>query len=1088
MDNKNIPELNDSINLFGKISNLFLDRFRIVYLLIAFVFIFGIFSFLDLPKESTPEIKANIAIVQVAYPGASVEDMEILVTDPLEDKIDGLNDVEEINSTTKAGTSRILVKYNYESDIEQKTDDLKDAVDQTNLPEDSLDPFVDYFRSDLMPLMNLSVTGDYELAELKEIAEDIEREVESYKGIDEVDLNGGVEKEVEIKLREKKLLSYGLTKEIVENTIRAKNINIPSGDKSLDKMHYNIRVDSLYENIDQIKNTLITIQDDKSVYIKDVAEVSYVTESLEQVSKLYINSFEKKSSKPVIYLQVYRVDNGDMIKPAEKIHQMIKTQKGKIYPENVDILVSSDMSETVQEDLDNVLSSALSGLLVVIIVLFLFIGLREAYIVSFVIPLSIFTSLILMNTFDISFNVMSSTGLIISLGLLVDNAIVVMENIDRMRDKKLTRKLAAKVALNQVAPAVFAATLTTIAAFFPLALTPGPIGEALKQIPITVMFALGTSFVVSVAITPTLCSRFLETYKSIKNTKMTPIKNILSITFTFILATIAFSIGGNLGVFSLSLGASFAIAMYIKDKYFVQNPHNISNKYSLFVKSILKTRWKKGLVLLMSMVLLIGSFSLLATGVIKSEFMPYETPTGASISVEAPRLYRLKDTENIFEKIEENLYKYDDIKSFNQTIGGDDLNSGSVTIDFVDEEKMKYKPSDLIESIRKDLNKISNASISISGSGGMGRQAVNSPISLELISNDKSISKEVGQKIVEEIKTIDGIVDLKLSTESGIPELEIVIDEVKAKSFGLTSAQVGSKIRTVISSSNLGTMRQDGDEIDLKLNYDYNIETVSDLEKIVFYNNGQRLTLNQIAKIKETRGANKISHKDKNTIVEITSGVKKGVNVNEINQKINEKIKNIDTKGVKISFGGESREMKEIFTEMFKNFLIAIFLVYIILSLQFNSLSQPIVILVSLPLALIGTFIGLFLTGQNFGTYAFMGIVALVGIAVNDAIVLLDFANYQRKHGDDLINATTKAVKTRFIPVFATSITTIAGILPLTMNNETIRQLGVALIFGLIASTFLTLLIIPIVYQTIEKYKDKLQIKFNLFQEEESNV
>ncbi|PAB59883.1 efflux RND transporter permease subunit [Anaeromicrobium sediminis] len=1078
MSNRN--EINDKINILGKISNFFVERYRVVYLILIGLLLLGGSAYLGLPRERGPEVEFNEVTISTTYVGASSNEIENLITDEIETQINGLEDIKNITSTSLSGRSTITVEYPYGIDIDKKMQDINNEIAKIkgDLPEDSDEPVIT--KNDMLkrPIMRLNVNGDYDLVTLKNIAEDVKDEIEKIDGIKEVGLTGGLDREIHIYIDEGKLRTYNLTTTDINNAVSNSNLNFPGGDIELDDTNYNIRTVGSFEEIEEIENIVIMTKDNVSVKLKDVAEVKDTFKDVKTYAQMFERGFsEENETTNTIKLTIERENDGDIIGPANGIIALIEDEKGILYPSDVSVSVAYNQAVDVKNSLNDVTSNAVSGLLVVIIVLFLFIGLRESIIVSFVIPLSLLATFYLLQSADLTFNEMTVLALILSLGMLVDNAIVIMENIDRIRDEGYDVKTASKVATNQVAPAVMASTLTTMAAFFPMTLMTGPIGQFMKVIPIGVMFAIGSSFVVSLGITPVLCSKLLSRYKD-DGKKFAPkiekLNNILAVLFVLILSMYAFSIDGEIAIITVVLSVIFAGAMFIKKFKRKENtPHDdmiIIKKYSNFMDGLLQSKKKRILVLVCALVLFVSSLATIPMGLLKIKLMPDEDATALAINIETPPGYLLSETAEVVEDVESLLYKYEEVDNFVSTLGSDS-NTASIDVNLLETNEREKTSSEITAMIRSEVVNIPGAKITVEEDEG--GPAGGADISVEVRGDDLDSLEAVANDFKEIIANIEGTKEVFTTLEGGRPELQIEVNKEKAATLGLSVSDVSRQIRNTIQGITISEFKQNDEEIDIIIkNYKDEFKTLKDLEKIyITSNNGEKVPFTTVASIKEDIGLSKIEHDDLDRIVKIEGNVE-GITASEVINQFKEEITDYPLpKGITISYGGETEHVTEIFTQLISNMTVAVLLVFIILAVQFNSLSQPLVILASVPLAIIGVMVGLIITNNNFGVYGFMGVVSLVGIAVNDAIVLVDYTNYLRKNGHSLLDAIREAGKTRFLPVFATSITTIGGILPLSIKSAEYGEMGYALIFGLVASTVLTLVIIPIIYSLLEEFK-----------------
>ncbi|BEP28573.1 efflux RND transporter permease subunit [Helicovermis profundi] len=1071
----NLPELKQAKNFFGKISSSFIDRYKVVFLIIFSIIIMGLISYSNIPKESVPDISLNRLYVQTAYPGASSSDIESLVSIPIENAVQGLDGVDSVSSTSNNGISSIIIKFSDDYDMDKAQTDVNNKLNNVSLPDNTTDPYVGVIETGEIPIYAITVAGDYDLVALKSYGEDIKAKIERINGIRKVELTGGYEREIQIHVDFNKLSEYGMDISSIKNALAGSNINLPSGKKGIDGELVNISVDESFKNIEDIKNILITSNTGNSVFLKDVASVSDSHKSPDNYSSYYLANGDSKTSTPAVYLTVYRTNGYDIVEPCDEISNLLVESKGTLVPNDVNLITTSDNSKQVQDDLSTVTNNALSGLITVIIILFIFIGLNEALIVSTVIPLSLLLSIAVMDKIGLSLNSISLTGFIIALGLLVDNAIVIMENVDRLREKGVDKITASKAGTNQVGPAVVSATLTTIVAFLPVVFTTGIMGKFLSVMPKTVIIIITASLLMSMVVTPSLCAKFLPKFKvKTRETKFTK-KHFLSSIFIFLLALYAFANKMNISLTTVSIAITFTLIYllktYLSNKSNRENGKSFVLKYKAFIKKLLKNRFQKITILLLTIVVFLASIMTIPLGLLKLELIPYEPPASINVLITAPIGTLIDDTRDIVYKAENSIYKFSDIESFNTTIGSDGDNKAKITIELIDSDKRKLKQDDLINSLRNEIDKIPGAKFEIESVTSMHKISSGKEVSIGIEGDNLDELNLYAKQYYDVLKNIKGTVDSSISSENGLRKLYIDIDNNKATTYGLNVLSIANEIRYEISGVKAGIYKENGDEYDITIYYNNNkIQSVKDFDKIFFKsNNGELVNFNEVAKIKYQDGIGQIERIDGKKVVYIEANVAFGYNANEISKEFSKKTSSIELPDtIDKVLSGQSKDFAEQTTNMMINFMIALLLVYIILVIQFNSLIQPIVILLSVPFAFIGVVWGLILTGNNLGFYAMFGVVALVGIAVNDAIVLIDYINYLRKNGTEKYEAISEAVKTRFQPVIATSLTTIGGVLSLAIYNETFSQLGFALIFGLVASTLLTLLIIPIVYNAID--------------------
>jgi HAE1 family hydrophobic/amphiphilic exporter-1 len=1051
MANKSIDERQSKINLFGKTASQFISQFQLTILVMLLIISVGIVGLINLPKESLPEIVFPSITIQTVFLGASPEDVESLVTEKIENKIKDFDDIDAIESETSFGLSLVSVTYLEGVDIDQKKIELDNALRELTFSDGVSDPRTFIFTTSEIPLMNLSVVGDYELTELTAITEAFVNEIESIRGVDAVTIDGSVEREIEIVMDELEMMKYNITFNDIKNAIQGKNFSAPIGELDLNGVRYNLRVDERYTSIEALENTLIK----DNIYIKDVARV---VDGIKQVTSYNRTYIKGSQALPSLFVTVNRKVASDVLGTSQRVKELIETSN--VLPEDVNVYVSNDLSENVQRDLDNIQGSAWSGLLVVIIVLFLFIGFKESIIVSLTIPLSLLGTLGILSLFGITFNTFAILGLIVALGLLVDNSIIVMENIDRLRKKGFDVNEAALYGTNQVGLPITSATMTTLAAFFPLAILPGILGAFVSTIPLTIMITISVSLVVSLVITPSLSSKILGIKKRVTLGKVPRI--IIATLAVMFLSFIAFRDIENQWI-TYSMTAIFTILMllrmlFVSDKGLEDT--KFTKLYSRTIGWIVEKKRRSFAVLLIGFMVLSLSFMTIANGILKIAFFPNAEPTSLNLLIDTPGGSTLEDTDEITSQIERILYDIEEVEQFNTTIGGSEIDSSRISVEFDTDNKSGF---DILNEIDSKSKGVPGANVSIQ-TIAQG-PPVGKPIEIRLLGDDLRASDAFSKEVTTLLKQIEGVYNVESSVSVGVPEILININENKGLTYGVTPFQITNQLRGEISGVEATTIRENGEEIDVILRKD--LEAISDINEIenlfIATPRGNMLTLSSFSDISIQNGLSNITRKDSQRVITISADLKEGFNVNDVIDNFRSSI-NVPN-GIEIIYSGDVEGIEQNFGNLFQSMILAVFLVFIILTLQFKSIGQPFIILTTLPMAFIGVIWGLIITGNEFGFYAFMGLVALIGIAVNDAIVLIDYINYLKKEGLDTVDAILEAGKTRFNPVLATTLTTISGVLPLAFKEAYYAQFSFALIFGLMVTTILTLIYIPTIYR-----------------------
>lgn len=1089
MKNNKIQELDIKNNFIGNITRFFVDHFQMAILLILLITGLGISGVLLLPKESLPEIVFPAMIIQTIYPGASPEDVEDLITDKIEARLGDLDDLDEIQSDSSFGYSVVTLIFVEDTDMDKKKLEVDNELSDISFPEGVDKPTTTTFSTSEIPLLQFSISGEYSIFALTSFAEDLKDGIEGISGVDEVNIFGGLDREIHVNINQSKMMEYGVSVTDIQQAIAALNVGFPVGEADLSGQRYNLRIDEKVTTAEDIENIVIRTPRGSLVFIRDVADVVDTSEDIKQYNTTFISENESKLAFSSILIEVLRKTESDVVGSSAAVQKYIEEQRGTLYPEDLLVNVSSDLANDVERDLSSIQSSALSGLIVVILVLFLFIGFKESIIVSITIPMTLLVTLGVLDSFGISLNGLSILGLIVALGLLVDNSIIVMENMDRLGKLGADANAAAIKGVNQVGFPVMAATLTTIAAFFPLAILPGIMGAFINTIPKTIIIALSASFLVAITITPSIYARIMKKRgvgilhkigHSLKldSKMMIVIEKILSVMLVIALAYYAFSGSAtdvNLGLYA---AVFFGVLMSFKAFMFTGTSFEegpVIEWYQSFIRSILSKRWRKGLVILIGFSVLVGSFGLIGAGFVKVSFFPPNEPISMSILVDTPGGTTLEETADIVREVELYLKTVPDIKSYNATIGGNEVDRAVVIATFLDKEEMSKDGFEIIIEAEAALSKVAGAKILISGSMGQG-PPVGKPVSLKITGSDLDEMKRLADAYAEVYATIPGVYNIDITAKDGVPQIYINILERKAQRMGLSVSQIAQQLRSRVDGLVATTLKADREEVDVVVMMDdINFKDIHSIQSIHIQTPfGDMIPLTSIAVLEEVSGLASIKHIDKERIITLEADLKQGFNINDITNEFERKSMGIDVpSGIKKAYGGDIEGIQESFADLLRSMFLAVFLVFIILSVQFNSVAQPFAIMMTVPMAMIGVIVGLGITGNDFGFYAFMGLVALVGIAVNDAIVLIDFMNYLRSTGKNLMDAIVEAGAIRFNPVLATTLTTIGGVLPLAFRDAYYAQFSFSLVFGLLVTTILTLIFIPIFYSIIEGFKMK---------------
>ena len=1117
-----------------------------VFVLIAMIFFAGIFSYRSMPREAYPEIIVPEIYIATPYPGNSALDIEKLITRPLEKEINTISGIDEIVSTSIEGFSTIQVTFDFSVTPDEALRKVKDKVDTAisdkDFPKDlPTDPNVQEMNfAELIPIMNINLSGDFSMEQLKEYGEYLEDEIEKVPEITKVEIRGIQDKEMEISVDLYKMEISKISFNDIAQAIQNENMTVSGGDLLENGIRRNVRVIGEFRTAKEIEDIIVKQENSNIVYLRDIANVNFK----EQEKQSYAREF----SQSVVMLDVIKRGGENLIIASAQIDEIIEDAVENYFPTNLNISKTNDMTndtKTMVADLEN---SIILGVILVVVVLLFFLGLRNALFVGIAIPLSMFISFIILSFLGVTLNVMVLFSLVLALGMLVDNGIVVVENVYRLLSEGYSNIEAAKYGVGEVAMPIIASTATTLAAFLPIAFWPGMMGEFMRFLPITLIIVLGSSLFVALIINPMLTSVYMKLQENEVNFK----KILLYSSIIFAIGVVFIISGLSTGIKGLNaLGLLLVLAGFLRVIntkllspatqwfQFILLP-GLEKFYERILKYALHGKRPRRF-LLGTFGLLLFSFMLFGVFPPKILFFPETPPKQAYVYLEYPIGTDIEVTNKlsieIEAKIQDYLKKYEvDGDNFLITSvigqvgegtsdpnqgqqGGTTPNKARITVDFVKFiERDGINTDDVLIEIRELLQGFPGVNITVDRPAD-GPPA-GAPINIEVSGDDYNELIATAESMTQFINkaNILGIEELKLDVEQGKPELPIVIDRQKARRLNLSTGQIGDALRTSLFGKEVSTFKDGEDDYPINIRlmdkYRYNKDVLVN-QKITFRNQSDgkivQVPISSVAHAETSSTFSAVKRKDLDRVIVISSNVLENYNPTEVNDQIKKVLENyILPNDISISFTGEQEQQAEEMAFLSKALLIAVFLIFLIMVGQFNSTSTPIIISLSVLLSLIGVLLGLITFRMEFIVMMTMiGIISLAGIVVNNAIVLLDYTNLimKRKRNEQGLEERilTKALiyesiveggKTRLRPVLLTAITTILGLLPLAIGininfmtlftefnpqfyigGENVAFWGPmswAIIFGLTFATFLTLIIVPVMYSLLNNLKLRL--------------
>lgn len=1095
-----------------------------VMVLVALVAIMGTVSYLTIPKESFPNITVPNIFVVTLYPGVSPEDMESLVTRKLEDELGNISEIKEMTSTSTEGYSSVVLEFDTGIDIEEALQKVREKVDlaKAELPEDAEEPLVQEVNLSEFPIMQINLSGDYDLEILKDIAEDLQDKIEAIPTVLGVDRTGGLEREVQVDVDLAKLKYYNLSFGDIIGAISAENVTIPGGDISVGTKSFLLRVPGQYQETAPIEDVVLKVNEGKPIYLRDIANVTFGFKERETYSTL--------DESPVITLGVKKRTGENILETYDRVSAILDDALPTL-PPTTTYKITNDQSKDVKNMVSSLENNIISGLILVIGVLLFFLGVRNASFVGISIPLSMFLSFIILSALGITMNMIVLFSLILALGMLVDNAIVVVENIYRYLEEGYDNFESAKKGTGEVAGPIIAGTATTLAAFFPMIFWPGTVGEFMGYLPKTLIITLSSSLFVGLIINPVICALFMTIDGDTNKAQLTKRgKQILYGMLALVLLVLVVS-----SFVTWTMLIVLGVLLWLLNKYVLAptgkwwqaDGLNVfigtyENSLVWALNNRLKTIGIAFFVLIMSFVVL-GVFN---PG---TEFFPEDIPPrDVYVQIETPVGSDVEFTRSVVDKVAERVKNIPQASDINTILavsgaaissdpaggGGNSTHKGTVAINFVDYELREGDIFEAMEYMRNDLNGVI-AGAKITVEKPQDGPPTGPPINLEISGPDMTELTRISNDVLSALEAdsifakMDG---LETDLPDSRPEIRVEVDREKAGLYELNTNMIGMTVRQAINGVEASKFRDGKEEYEIvvRLAKEYR-DDLSTLSDLTVFHEGVQIPLSEVASWEISDGFGGIRHKESERVITVSADVRSGYQSNAVlaeAQQVLATYLNGLPPGYNYEWTGQQQEQDESFAFLGRAFLIAVFLIAFILVSQFNSIVKPVIILSSVVMSTAGVFYGLVTFQMAFGLMAFLGLISLAGVVVNNAIVLIDYVDILRtRDGLDLRSALVQAGKVRFRPVILTAITTTLGLVPLAVgfnfdfitlvNNplEFFTHLGeyiywggeqaawwgpmaIAVIVGLLFSTFLTLILVPVLYSVIERGKQSLQQLF----------
>jgi multidrug efflux pump len=1115
-----------------------------IYVAMALILFFGISAYFSMPRESFPEVKETKIYVSSIYPGNTAEDIEKLLTNPLEDKLKTVSNVVEITSTSQEDYSMIVIEFDEGIAVELAKQKVKDEIDSETSGEDwptfngaKVEPNVfELSLSEEIPILNINISGDYPVMKLKEFGEYLQDEIENLPEIKKVDIRGAQDKEIEVAVDIYKMMASSVSFNDITSAISNGNMTMSAGNYVTSGQRRTIRILGEIEEPSELNNFVVKSEDGDNVYLKDIADLTFQ----EKEKTTYAREFGEQ----VVMLDVKKRSGKNMVAAAEQIELIVEKAKAEVFPTNLNVSITNDQSSKTIGQVDDLVNNIIFGIILVVTVLMFFLGFKNALFVGFAIPMSMFMSLMILNQLGYTMNTMILFGLIMGLGMLVDNGIVVVENVYRLMDEEgMSRVDAAKEGIGEIAFPIIISTATTVAAFIPLGLWPGLMGQFMIYFPITLSVVLGSSLVVAIFFNSVLVSQFMKT-----EDKNMPLKTIIRVSLIIAVIGLAiFLFGGQYAALgSLMIFTAIMVWIYrlflrkMANKFQKSSLVKLENWYERRLTASFKNKrpyWIVGATFLMLIIAFVGFGASLGSQRTKVEFFPDNKPNQIIVYIEYPEGTDIEKTNAITKEIEERVYKVlnsdeymDDGYNYMvesavsqvgegagnpQTDGGSAAempHKGKITASMREYKYRRGKDSEVLrQKVQESLDGV-YPGVLISVEKDQNGPPAGPPINIELEGEDYDQLIATAEQMREFINTknIPAIDELKIDVNKDKPSMVVEVDREKAGELGVSAGQVGQQLRNSIFGTKAGVYKEGGEDYDIYVRFDedsrYDNSALFN-QTITFRNNkGQlrEIPVSAVTTKSNKSGFSAIKHRDTRRVVTIYSVLSPGyTDAGAAVAQIQNEMRNFDgvPDEIKVDYTGQIEEQNKQQAFLVGAFFSGLGLIFLILIFQFNSISKPLIIMIAIFLSFIGVFGGIVISGSAFVIMmTMMGIISLAGIVVNNGVVLLDYAQLliDRKKlrlgipesdylpQDELLKTIIRSGKARLRPVLLTAITTILGLIPLAIglnldffslfsefdaniyfggdNVIFWGPLAWTVIYGLIVATFLTLIIVPLLF------------------------
>jgi len=1022
------------------LSDLSIKRPIMISMVLLVFLLFGGLAYFTLNLNLMPDIEIPFITIQTVYPGAGPEEIETLVTKKLEDAVSTVSQIKYVRSYSMEGGSILIIRFELDKDVDIANQEVKDKVGAiaNELPKDAETPVIEKFDITDFPIMDVLLSGDMELKDLYDLADKrLKDRLSQVEGVARVDMTGGQEREIRVELDNTTVFNNKISLAQLSQVLAAHNLDIPGGHFTRKTQEYTVRFKGEFADVATLRQAEIPTAHGA----KKLGHLARIVDTGAEIREraIYYNNETKQADDNVILLSLYKSSDGNVVKMAEGVAKVLPDIQSEL-PKGCSLTIINDDSVFIKSTVEDTLSNIILGIILTGLVLLFFLhDLRSTIIVALAMPMSMLSTFMLMQASNFSLNIMTLMGLSTSVGILVANSVVVLENIFRHKEMGHKRKEAAARGTAEIAVAVIASTLTNIVVFLPIASMTSMVGQFFKEFALTVTFATIFSLLISFTLTPMLASLILPE-KKVK--KKHPIGKALEAMF-----------------------------------------HSWERFYQGMLGVALKNKIIGAAVVLMALAVFV--LGLVVGAKVGFEFMPKTDEGDISIEVELPQGYNLEATSALLKNIEERIRKHPEVKHIVTTMGAlsqvdEGTNMAKMNVKLVDAETREHSSDEMAYRFIQDVATVPNASIRVAALSSVGGGG-DAPVQFYLQGQDMDTLEGYKTQLVKKLEVIPGLINLNTSSRPGKPEITLIPDRDKLAQAQATVYDLAMVLRAAVEGVVDSHYREAGNEYDIRVILAENAtDSPEKIENLAVHTPVGTYRMSQLADVRFTEGYSKVLHQDKFKAIEFSGYPGPGVALGNITTQVDQAVADLNLpSGYKMKWGGDAEMMGETIVDMARTFIIAMVLTYMLLAAILESLFQPLLILGTVPLALLGVFSALYLTGLTMNTISMMAIVMLVGIVVNNAILLLDYTNQLKRHkGLNTHDALVEACPTKLKPILMSTIAIILGMSPMALGigaaGAEIRQpMGVVSIGGLIVSTIMALIVIPVLYNLFSKINSR---------------